>query len=382
MVDEDRFIQVLTNLLSNAAKYSPAGGTIDVTTQTRQDGVRLSVSDEGPGIPEAFRKRIFEKFSQADGSDTRQKGGTGLGLSITRAIVERLGGQISFETEEGKGTTFHVDLPLHSMTAMPCDGTVVEQAVTAGTETRVLVCEDEADIAHLLKLMLQSHGYDVDVARSAGEAKALLAEHEYAAMTLDLILPDQNGIDLFREIRKNVNYRELPIIVVSAVADQEARQLSGDAIQIVDWIDKPIDENKLIGALSGSIDQPTGVLPHILHVEDETDVRKIVDSMIGDKYRVSGVTTLAEARKRLARENFDLVILDLGLPDGSGISLLPELARITPRVPVVLFSASEVDAETARGAAATLVKSVTSNELLIDTIETTIARQPPLAKEA
>jgi len=115
-VDEDRFIQVLTNLLSNAAKFSPKGGAIGIATQVHNDSVRVSVSDEGPGIPEAFRKQIFEKFSQADGSDTRQKGGTGLGLSITRAIVENLGGQITFETQEGKGTTFHVDVPVHGET--------------------------------------------------------------------------------------------------------------------------------------------------------------------------------------------------------------------------------------------------------------------------
>jgi len=113
LVDEDRFTQVLTNLLSNAAKFSPEGGTIGLATQARDGSVRVSVSDEGPGIPEEFRKHIFCKFSQADGSDTRKRGGTGLGLSITRAIVEKLGGQVSFETREGKGTTFHVDLPLY-----------------------------------------------------------------------------------------------------------------------------------------------------------------------------------------------------------------------------------------------------------------------------
>lgn len=113
LVDEDRFTQVLTNLLSNAAKFSPQNGTIRVSTQASNDGVRLSVSDEGPGIPEAFSKQIFEKFSQADASDSRQKAGTGLGLSITKAIVNKLGGEITFETQQGKGATFYVDLPVH-----------------------------------------------------------------------------------------------------------------------------------------------------------------------------------------------------------------------------------------------------------------------------
>ena len=382
LVDEDRFTQVLTNLLSNAAKFSPQGGTIRVTAQACNDGVRVSVSDEGPGIPEAFQMKIFEKFSQADGSDTRQKGGSGLGLSITRVIVENLGGHIDFETQEGKGTTFYVDLPVHSEPVVVADRTPETQPVPVIPGTRILVCEDEVDVAHLLKLMLQAQGYDVEIAHSASEAKALLAEREYAAMTLDLMLPDQYGIDLFRDIRRNEKTRELPVIVVSAIADKEARQLSGDAVHVMDWLEKPIDENKLITAVARSISYPAGAPVRILHVEDEPDVRDIISSVLGDEYQLCGAKTLAEARYRLSREDFDLVILDLGLPDGNGVSLLPELAQHSPRLPVVLFSAQEVDAQLARGVAATLVKSKTTNEILIDTIHTTIARQPALAEEA
>ena len=382
LVDEDRFTQVLTNLLSNAAKFSPEGGTISVSIQPRNGGVRVSVSDEGPGIPEEFRKHIFSKFSQADGSDTRKRGGTGLGLSITRAIVEKLGGQISFETREGNGTTFHVDLPLYIETAVAMDRADELQPKSAGTTTRILVCEDEADIGHLLRLMLQAEGYQVDIARTAAEAKTLLASREYAAMTLDLMLPDQHGVDLFRDIREDAKTRELPVIVVSAVADKDARRLSGDAIQVIDWIDKPIDEKRLIDAVAHSVGQSSAALPRILHVEDEPDIREIVSSLIDGTYQLSAVGTLAEARQRLDREEFDLVILDLGLPDGCGASLLPILAGNTPQIPVVLFSATDVDANIASDVAASLVKSKTTNELLIDTINTTIAGQPRLAKEA
>lgn len=109
--DGDRLLQVLTNLLSNATKFSPRGGVVGVTIARRDGSIRMSVSDEGPGIPESFRQRVFQKFAQADASDRRQKGGTGLGLSICKAILEQLGGQIDFETESGKGTTLFFDLP-------------------------------------------------------------------------------------------------------------------------------------------------------------------------------------------------------------------------------------------------------------------------------
>lgn len=109
--DKDRLLQVMANLLSNAAKFSPPEGAVEVSLKRYDGKVRVSVSDHGPGIPENFQKKIFQKFSQADSTDAGQKGGTGLGLSICRAIVERHGGAIDFTTETGAGTTFYFDLP-------------------------------------------------------------------------------------------------------------------------------------------------------------------------------------------------------------------------------------------------------------------------------
>jgi len=109
--DVDRFAQVITNLLSNAVKYSPQGGEVLVTIENIGANVRISVRDHGPGVPEEFRARIFERFSQADSSDMRQKGGTGLGLNIVQQIVFRLGGQTGFDAATGGGTIFHIDLP-------------------------------------------------------------------------------------------------------------------------------------------------------------------------------------------------------------------------------------------------------------------------------
>ncbi len=106
LVDRGRFLQVMSNLLSNAAKYSPRGGRVVISVEAHPAGFRVSVTDQGEGIPPEFYGRIFQKFSQADSSDTRQKGGTGLGLSITKSIVERMGGVITFHSQVGKGTTF------------------------------------------------------------------------------------------------------------------------------------------------------------------------------------------------------------------------------------------------------------------------------------
>ncbi|WP_293610547.1 PAS domain S-box protein [Ponticaulis sp.] len=111
-VDANRFNQASVNLLSNAAKFSPDGGVVSIWTEANADKfIRICVRDEGPGIPDNFKTRIFEKFAQADGSNQRKTQGTGLGLNITKTIIEAFGGKIAFETEIDKGTTFYFDLP-------------------------------------------------------------------------------------------------------------------------------------------------------------------------------------------------------------------------------------------------------------------------------
>jgi signal transduction histidine kinase len=111
-VDRQRLTQALTNLLSNAIKFSPEGSIVSVKTSHLKDHIRIVVQDEGPGIPDSFKPRVFQKFAQADSSDTRGKGGTGLGLAITQEIMMQMEGDVGFESQEGHGATFWLELPL------------------------------------------------------------------------------------------------------------------------------------------------------------------------------------------------------------------------------------------------------------------------------
>jgi PAS domain S-box-containing protein len=134
-VDSDRLIQALTNLLSNAAKFSPPSDTVLIQVTRHAGAARVAISDHGPGIAESFRDRLFQKFAQADASDTRQKGGTGLGLNITKAIVENLGGRIDYAPNQDGGTTFFLDLPEWRAPA--------HQEASTIALPRVLICEDD-----------------------------------------------------------------------------------------------------------------------------------------------------------------------------------------------------------------------------------------------
>lgn len=111
-IDRERMLQVMNNLLSNAAKFSPVGGVVEIVSGLHKGMLRISIADHGVGIPESFQSQLFDKFTQATNYDINSRGGTGLGLSISKAIVEEHAGVISFDTEENKGTTFYVDLPL------------------------------------------------------------------------------------------------------------------------------------------------------------------------------------------------------------------------------------------------------------------------------
>ena len=110
LVDEDRLMQVFSNLMSNAAKFSSKGNIVWLSARERDQDVRISITDKGPGIPKEFQEKLFDKFSRADNSDSGHQDGTGLGLSIAKAVVERHGGDLGFQTETDVGTTFYFDL--------------------------------------------------------------------------------------------------------------------------------------------------------------------------------------------------------------------------------------------------------------------------------
>jgi PAS domain S-box-containing protein len=362
--DFDRLIQVMNNLLSNAAKFSPEGANVQVTVTEHDGMLRVSVADCGGGVPVEFRERVFERFSQADTSDTRKKGGTGLGLSISKAIVERHDGAIGFESVPGSGATFWFEVPRWN-------SPVRASAPGPANAPRILVCDDNVDVADLLSILLKDAGYEVDIAFSAEEAKKLLQASRYAVMTLDITLPGQDGISLIRQLKSEGDKHVPPVVVVSGYGDAQRDELAGGHM-VLDWLDKPIDGDRLLAAVRRAVRGKNDKV-RILHIEDDPDVRQVVQTLVGKDVVVAPAASVVEARRLLRNQAFDLVVLDVGLPDASGLGVLAHMVGLNANTPVLVFSAHEPTEALGERVNASLVKSRTSNQQLLDTIRQLVA---------
>ncbi|QCB44682.1 response regulator [Hydrogenophaga sp. PAMC20947] len=362
-VDAQRLQQVMANLLSNAAKFSPANAVVTVEVGMHQGRVRVSVHDKGEGVPAEFQTRIFQKFSQADASDTRQKGGTGLGLAITRELVERMDGEVGFYSDTGQGACFYFELPLWN----PYLSRPAPIPALAGLDNRprVLVVEDDTDVADLLSMMLREANYSVDIVVSGAEALAYARRKPYAAISLDLRLPDGSGLDVIRTLRAEPGTALMPIVVVAAKMDEGRRELGRD-FPGIEWLAKPIDQAAFIRAIDRSIDPDAKPLTRVLHVEDDRELHEAVREMAGRGFEFALAVTLREARARVALQQFDVVILDLALPDASGWALLPDIRANQPNARVVVLTGTYVDPDLVEQVDTVLHKSKVSPQALLE----------------
>ena len=239
--DRKRLMQVMTNLLSNAAKFSPPNSAVDVSVSRPGDTVRVEVSDRGPGIPEAFRSKIFGRFAQADSADSRIKGGTGLGLAISKRLIELMQGRIGFEDRPGGGTTFFFELPVLSSAEGEADSAV-----------RVLLTEPDSVTAEYLTMVLERAGYRVDPAPDAGAVGELLERWSYGAWLLARRLEGVDTLALLEELRPRL--RETRVIMLAGLTSDEAGVVEPQRHGIADWLSKADSRARILEV----VDHATG----------------------------------------------------------------------------------------------------------------------------
>lgn len=364
MMDSDRIRQVLDNLLSNAAKFSNPGGIITITTEIKDKSIIVAITDTGTGIPEEFQSRIFSKFYQADSSDVREKGGTGLGLSICKSIIEAHNGKIWFKSKPGVGASFYIELQVYK---------THEQQTTDSYDKSfesktILICEDEPDVSKLLGLILKQRGFDNVRVETIAEAKQALATQQFCLMTLDLLLPDGNGLELLQWMRSEEKLVNLPVVVISAISVEE-QKVKGSALGVLDWISKPIDEERLYKDVSHALGTKDYTdKPRVLHIEDDHDVSSIVSTVLRDICETDVSDTVATAKKLLKNIRYDLIILDLNLKDGTGYDVISFLEENSFRIPIVILSVDEPKENISKNITTSLIKSKISNQDLLDKI--------------
>lgn len=370
LVDRDRLIQVMANLLSNAAKFSPRGGTVYVKIHKDADSLCVRVRDEGPGILPEFRQRIFQRFAQADSSDSRAKGGTGLGLSIAKAIIEKLGGTIGFDSSPGQGAEFYISLPLRH------EAHIFEPA-PANTRSRavVLIVEDDPDISILFKDTLAADGIDAVCVPTVEAARVALESTRFDAALIDLHLPDADGLQFITELRGAESTSRLPIVVTTASGKTPSTKDQVSVLQLADWLQKPIDPRRLLEAIRNVLERTQVVRARILHVEDDESLTLMVRELLQEECDITAVHSLADAKRAVIRHEYDLIILDIGLGDGSGLDVLPLLrAKDRTPPPVILYSATEASREVSEQVEAALVKSRHSVDQLLASVRSLAMR--------
>jgi len=351
--DHDKTTQILTNLVSNAVKFSPAGSKVTVRTEARENMMRFTVIDKGAGISTADQAKLFEKFQQLDSSDTRQKGGTGLGLAISRALVEEQKGKIGVDSEPGNGSSFWFELPLvmtevtspnvdsESLPLINQNSTFSETRPALKKSKNILLVEDDANLAKVLSVHFTKSDYATQWAGTISDARALLHSHTFDVVVLDLSLPDGSGLDLLDEIKSHPHTESIPVIVVTG---QTVDNRSVARTTVADWLPKPFNTEELVEV----IDRVTASssVKAVMVSDCDTGVRRVV----GTQLKALGLCCIEdlEQLKLVARDQgqfFPVVVyLSRELTDAERESLLldDDLAGPQTRQMELLDAVSEL----------------------------------------
>jgi CheY-like chemotaxis protein/two-component sensor histidine kinase len=345
--DAARVTQVLNNLLDNAWHYTPAGGRVQVTAERRDGFVHVHVEDTGIGIAPDNLPRIFDRFYRADHPVVQEAGGTGLGLSIAKMFVEMLGGEIWVESEVGKGSTFSFSLPLprDEQPVLMVDLLAAKPAAAFTRRPKILVVEDDHDLALLLRTELELDGYQVILASGGEDALWLARDEQPQLIALDIMLPDVDGFVVLERLKAHPETRPIPVIITSVLAEPD----KGYALGAVDYIVKPFSKEKLLAAVRKALAPLPPVEPHrILVVDDDRDTLALMEEALRlHGYEVRTARDGREALELVPEYMPDLLLLDIKMPGVDGYEVIRRLkgTEATRGIPIVVITASPVDQE-------------------------------------
>ncbi|HEY8507668.1 MAG TPA: response regulator [Steroidobacteraceae bacterium] len=396
--DEKRLGQILRNLLSNALKFTERGGVSLEVSPMPGDRVAFAVRDTGIGIPAHLQELIFEAFRQGDGSTHRRYGGSGLGLAISRDLARLLGGDITVQSEPDKGSTFTLVLPrVFGASAPVAPETTAElpvlspapasapsavaplrpveiaddrQALTPGSRI-ILVVEDDPPFAAILRDLAHEMGFKCVVTHTARDALIAAREYRPSAILLDIHLPDRSGLAVLDQLKRDPQTRHIPVHCVSG-ADHSHEALELGA---VGYLVKPVRREELVEAFRRLAAKLSQNLHRVLVVEDDTHEQVSIERLLAsDDVQVTLAGTAREALEQLHRNTFDCMVLELTLPDLSGIELLKKMSEEDGLAfpPVIVHTARTLtrdeEEQLRRFSRSIIIKDARSPERLLDEV--------------
>ena len=397
--DRQRIEQILKNLLSNALKFTETGGVTVSVSSAGNGKVAFAVTDSGIGIAPEQQARIFDAFQQADGSISRRYGGTGLGLSISQELARLLGGDITVESEPGKGSCFRLVVATRLATTerpaapealpapVPARAPFAADGVAMALEARplaapgskassngrglILIIEDDPAFGQIVSDLAVEMGFRAQVAQTAAEALAAARTELPHAIVLDIGLPDQSGLSVLDVLKHDIRTRHIPIHVVSAT-DHSRKAL---ALGAVGYLGKPATREEL-GNVLLSLERRLSQRPRLVLVVEDDDVQldAVRQLLALADVETIGARSASECLQALAQHTFDCMVLDLSLPDASGFELLELLSEQSPHAlpPIIVYTGRVLspaeEVRLGRYSSSIIIKGARSPERLLDEV--------------
>jgi CheY-like chemotaxis protein/HAMP domain-containing protein/putative methionine-R-sulfoxide reductase with GAF domain len=409
--DNQRVEQILKNFLSNAFKFTPAGGRIDLVIEDAPAGIAyrrgdlhknnnifaFKVSDTGIGIPSEKLDIIFEAFQQVDGSTKRQHGGTGLGLSISRELAYLLGGEIHVTSQPGAGSSFTLFLPAEitagsvdhrvstlvipsakpdaSLAPMPDELPVVDAShyddqhlITEG-DRKILIMEDDVEFSKVLLEFVHERNYKGIIAHQGNIGLSYARHYKPDAIILDMNLPVIDGSEVLKKLKSDPDLRHIPVQIISGYDFRK----TGLELGAIDFIQKPVTREAFWKALD-KVEHFVSRKPRkLLVIEDDRQHNDAVKELIGNgDVNCFSAYSGKEAYEMLTSDSFDCIIVDLGLPDMTGLNFLERIREneTMNRIPVIVYTgkdlSKEENAKLEKLANTVVLKTAFSHERLLD----------------
>ena len=333
--------QSLLNILSNAAKFT-SDGTVGLHVVAENDDLVFRISDTGIGIAQEKIESLFDEFTQADDTTTREYGGTGLGLAITKRFCEMLQGSIHVESVLGEGSVFIIRLPkTPEVEETPADTNDISPVDGSSDQRPVLVIEDDPNAANLIERILNREGYRVVKARNGQEGVEKAREVDPFVITLDVMMPEKDGWTVLRELKDDDEVSNIPVIIISVLDNLDL----GYALGADAYMTKPVRKDVLIETIERCIPENNKDRGPVLIVDDEEDARQLLHRLLTNKgWHTELAANGQEALNAVYANKPSLILLDLMMPVMDGFTFMKELRRFDPEgeIPVVVVTARDL----------------------------------------